>query len=89
MNSHLDGRHVTLFTSNCKFEARGFTIITLQDIQDEISGLTSKFRNPPLDTLNCNNNFGTFSSCCTDSKAFVKRETLSPTNTFTNYLGMY
>ena len=59
------GRHVTLFTSNDKFEARGFTIITLQDSQDEISEFTSKLWNPPLVTLNCNNNFGTFSSCYT------------------------
>ena len=78
-----------LSTSNCKFEARGCTIIAIQDSQDEISGLTSKFRNPPLDTLNCNDKFGTFSSCCTDSKAFVKRETLSPTNTFPTISGCF
>ena len=48
------GRHVPLFTSSDKFEARRNNITTLQDSQDEISELTSKFRNPPLVTLNCN-----------------------------------
>ena len=37
------GRHVPLFTSNDKFEARRNNITTLQDSQDEISELTSKF----------------------------------------------
>ena len=59
------GRHVTFFTSNYNLEARGSTIITIQDSQDEIPGLTSKFWNFPLDTLNCNNKFCTFSSCYT------------------------
>ena len=67
------GRHVTFSTSNYKFEARGCIIIAIQDNQGEIPGLTSKFWNFPLDTLNCNNKFCTLSSCCTDSKAFVKR----------------
>ena len=45
---------VTFFTSNYKFEARGCTIIAIQDSQGEIPGLTSKFWNFPLGTLNCN-----------------------------------
>ena len=60
------------FTSNCKFEARGCTIIAIQDSQDEISGLTSKFRNSPLDTLNGNDKFCTFSSYYTGSKSICE-----------------
>jgi len=37
------GRHVPLFTSKDKFEARRINITTFQDSQDEISELTSKF----------------------------------------------
>jgi len=36
-------RHVTVLTSNDKFEAWGYTIITLQDSQGELSEFTSKF----------------------------------------------
>ena len=61
-------RHVTLFTSNDKFEERGFTIITFQDSQAEISEFTSKLCNPALVILNCNNNFTTFSSWYTGQK---------------------
>jgi len=46
-----------VLASNDKFEAWGYTIITLQDSQGELSEFTSKFWNIPLDTLNCNNNF--------------------------------
>ena len=35
VDSNRDGRHVPFFTSNCMFEARGCTIITIQDSQDE------------------------------------------------------
>ena len=59
---------VTLFTSNDKFEERGFTIITFQDSQAEISEFTSKLCNPSLVILNCNNNFTTYSSWYTGQK---------------------
>ena len=68
------GRHVLFFTSNCMFEARGCTIIAIQGSQGDISDFTSNFWNPPLDTLNYNNKFGTFSSCCTGQKVFMKRQ---------------
>ena len=78
VDSNRDGRHVPFFTSNCMFEARGCTIITIQGSQGEISDFTSNFWNSPLDTLNCNNKFCTFSNWYTGYKIFVKRQLLIP-----------
>jgi len=51
----LDDKLCRFLLQMISFEARRINITTFQDSQDEISELTSKFWNPPLVTLNCNN----------------------------------
>jgi len=58
-------------------------IATLQGSQDEISELTSKFRNPPLVTLNCNN---IPTIVVMQGLSICQAPLISPTNTPT-YLG--
>ena len=76
-------RHVTIFTSNDKFEARRCTISTLQHTQVNFQNLLLNPENslwaPWIVTIV----LFTYSSCSSGSKYLVNRQLPSPTKCFT------